>query len=159
MPAEDYVSILKESLEKKVSVLEQIRALNEKQAAIFRDPNATPDDLSQNLNDKGALVDEITSLDDGFETVFERVSEELNENRAAYRDDIIAMKELITKITDLTAEVEREEQANKALAERKFADVRQQVQKVRKSQKAVSNYYHSMMKTTYEDPQFMDKKK
>ena len=159
MPAEDYVSILKESLEKKVEILKEIRVKNAEQGRILTDPNADPDDFSENIEAKGALVDEIIKLDDGFEIVFEKVSEELQENRQSYRDEIVRMKELITEITDLTAEVEREEQQNKGLAEKKFADVRAQVKKVRKSQTAVTNYYHNMMKTNYDDPQFMDRKK
>lgn len=159
MAESDYVQMLKESLEKKVDILREIQKLNAEQGHILTDPNADPDDFSANIEAKGALVEEITKLDDGFELVFEKVSAELQENRSAYREDILRMKELITRITDLTAEVEREEQQNKALAEQKFADVRSKVQKVRKSQKAVTNYYHTMMKTRYEDPQFMDRKK
>ncbi len=159
MADSDYVQMLKESLEKKVAILHEIQRLNAEQGHILTDPNADPDDFSANIEAKGALVDQITELDNGFEIVFEKVSEELQNNRQAYRDDILRMKELITEITDLTAEVEREEQQNKSLAEKKFADIRSKVQKVRKSQKAVTNYYHTMMKTRYEDPQFMDKKK
>jgi hypothetical protein len=155
----DYVQMLRESLEKKVEILKEIRVKNAEQGRILTDPNADPDDFSENIEAKGALVDEITKLDDGFEIVFEKVSEELQKNREAYKDEIIRMKELIAQITDLTAEVEREEQQNKSLAEAKFADVRAQVKKVRKSQTAVTNYYHNMMKTNYDDPQFMDRKK
>lgn len=159
MSENNYVQMLRESLEKKIEILKEIRVRNAEQGRILTDPNADPDDFSANIEEKGALVDEITKLDDGFEIVFEKVSEELQNNREAYKDEILRMKELITEVTDLTAEVEREEQQNKGLAERKFADVRAQVKKVRKSQTAVTNYYHNMMKTNYDDPQFMDRKK
>ena len=155
----DYIRILKESLEKKVDVLERIIEKNAEQKDILSDQNSSPDELQNNLDEKGALIDEIDELDKGFEVVFEKVSKELQENRSAYRDEILEMQRLIRKITDLASEVEIEERENKLLAEQKFSYVRTQVQKVRKSQKAVSNYYHNMMKTNYEDPQFMDWKK
>ena len=98
-------------------------------------------------------------LDKGFEVVFQKVSEELEKNRSVYRSEILDMQRLIREITDLSSEIEGEEKENKLLAEQKFSYVRAQVTKVRKSQKAVSNYYHTMMKTNYEDPQFMDRKK
>ena len=155
----DYIRILKESLEKKVSVLSRIREKNEEQKDILTDQNSTPDELQQNLDEKGTLVDEIIELDKGFEVVFQKVSEELSKNRSAYREEIVEMQRLIRKITDLSSEIEGEERENKLLAEKKFSYVREQVTKVRKSQKAVSNYYHTMMKTNYSDPQFMDRKK
>jgi len=155
----DYIRILKESLEKKVSVLSRIREKNEEQKDILTDQNSTPDELQQNLDEKGALIDEIVELDKGFEVVFQKVSEELEKNRSVYRSEILDMQRLIREITDLSSEIEGEEKENKLLAEQKFSYVRAQVTKVRKSQKAVSNYYHTMMKTNYSDPQFMDRKK
>jgi len=155
----DYIRILKESLEKKVSVLSRIREKNEEQKDILTDQNSTPDELQQNLDEKGVLIDEIVELDKGFEVVFQKVSEELEKNRSVYRSEILDMQRLIREITDLSSEIEGEEKENKLLAEQKFSYVRAQVTKVRKSQKAVSNYYHTMMKTNYEDPQFMDRKK
>ncbi|MBQ6133158.1 MAG: flagellar export chaperone FlgN [Lachnospiraceae bacterium] len=159
MAGSDYIRILKESLEKKVSVLSRIREKNEEQKDILTDQNSTPDELQQNLDEKGALIDEIVELDKGFEVVFQKVSEELEKNRSVYRSEILDMQRLIREITDLSSEIEGEEKENKLLAEQKFSYVRAQVTKVRKSQKAVSNYYHTMMKTNYEDPQFMDRKK
>ena len=159
MAGSDYIRILTESLEKKVEVLEKIRLKNAEQKDILTDQNASPDELQKNLDEKGELIDEILELDKGFEVVFQKVSEELEKNRSSYRDDILSMQQLIRKITDLASEVEVEERENRVLAEQKFSYVRNQVTKVRKSQKAVSNYYHTMMKTNYEDPQFMDRKK
>ena len=159
MAGSDYIRILKESLEKKVSVLSRIREKNEEQKDILTDQNSTPDELQQNLDEKGALIDEIVELDKGFEVVFQKVSEELEKNRSVYRSEILDMQRLIREITDLSSEIEGEEKENKLLAEQKFSYVRAQVTKVRKSQKAVSNYYHTMMKTNYSDPQFMDRKK
>jgi len=155
----DYIRILKESLEKKVEILGRIREKNAEQKDILTDQNSSPDELQANLDAKGDLVDEIIELDKGFEVVFAKVSEELQKNRPLYRDEIRSMQGLIRKITDLSSEVEGEERENRILAEQKFSYVRAQVTKVRKSQKAVSNYYHTMMKTNYEDPQFVDRKK
>lgn len=159
MAGSDYIRILKESLEKKVEILGRIREKNAEQKDILTDQNSSPDELQANLDAKGDLVDEIIELDKGFDVVFAKVSEELQKNRPLYRDEIRSMQGLIRKITDLSSEVEGEERENRILAEQKFSYVRAQVTKVRKSQKAVSNYYHTMMKTNYEDPQFVDRKK
>lgn len=159
MAETDYVKMLRESLEKKAEVLQRIQEENVRQSDILTDPNSTPDELDANMNEKDRLVSRILQLDDGFEQLFERVKDSLDADRSLYADEIRRMQDLIRKITDLSAEVQAQEQKNKKLAQAKFSSVRQQVQKVRKSQKAVSSYYRNMMKTTYEEPQFLDNKK
>ena len=159
MAETDYVKMLRESLEKKAEVLQRIQEENVRQSDILTDPNSTPDELDANMNEKDRLVSRILQLDDGFEQLFERVKDSLDADRSLYADEIRRMQDLIRKITGLSAEVQAQEQKNKKLAQAKFSSVRQQVQKVRKSQKAVSSYYRNMMKTTYEEPQFLDNKK
>jgi len=157
--SEDYVVMMRESLEKKVSILEQIQVKNTQQANIFGDPNATPDELEENMEQKGNLVDQLVRLDNGFEQLFKKVEKELTENRARYRDEIIEMKRLIARITDLSVAIQKQEQVNHNMAVEKFSSIRNQIQKVRKSQKAVNTYYKNMMKRTYFDAQFLDNKK
>lgn len=159
MAEEDYVKMLRESLENKVCILEQIQEKNQKQTFILKNPVATPDELDNNLEQKSQLIDQLVQLDNGFEQLYSRVSEMLDKNKAYYKNEIVLMKELIVKITDFSAAIQKQEQMNKILAVDKFSNVRDQVQKVRKSQKAVNSYYKNMMKVNYVDPQFMDSKK
>ena len=149
---DNYVLILRESLEKKVEILEHIQAENRKQRQVLEDNNSDVDEFEATLDYKASLVDQIVKLDDGFETLFARVEEELQAK-------IQRMQELIRQITDLSTAVQAQEKENEKLAREKFAYVRKQVQKVRKSQKAVNNYYQSMRGDSVYQPQFMDKSK
>ena len=67
------------------------------------------------------------------------------------------MKDLVRQITDLTTLVRKQEQENYRLVEQKFAGIKKQVKKIRKSQSAVSNYYKTM--NGGYDSQFLDKSK
>lgn len=69
------------------------------------------------------------------------------------------MQDLIRQITDLSVELQREEQENKELADKKFANIREKAKRVRASKKAVNNYYRSAGKVDYDTPQFFDNKK
>ncbi len=158
MSEKEYVIMLRESLEKKKEILLLIQRKNARQRAILLDEQSTPDELEENFNEKGKLVDQIVELDDGFGVLFERVRVAIDKDRASYADEIRRMQELITEITDLSNQVQAEEQRNRTLASNRFASVRQKVKKVRNSQRAVNTYYNNMMKRNNIDPQFMDHK-
>lgn len=160
MADEDYVRMLRESLEKKIGVLTSIRQMDAEQASILKDQNSTPDAFEENLERKGALIDSINRLDQGFEQMYERVRETLQrDGREKYADEIRLMQNAIRQITDLSSAIQADEKKNRVLAEKKFANIREQAREIRKNQKAVSTYYKNMMKINEVDPQFLDSKK
>ncbi len=156
----DYVVMLRESLEKKEDILKVLLIRNNEQAAILQDADSTPEDLEKNMEQKSELIERITVLDDGFEQLFNRVKDILQQDRDTYADEIKKMQDLIRRITDLTADVEASEYKNKEFAKTKFAGIKKDVREVRKSSDVVSNYYkHMMAPQTTADPAFLDKKK
>ncbi len=158
MSSENYVHMMKESLEKKLEILHRIEQKNIDQQNVLMDPNADPDDFEVTVDAKTGLIEEIEKLDEGFEKLFSQVEDELKTNKDRYKDDIERMQELIGQITDTSAHIQSQERTNYELATEKFSVIRKQVQKVRASQKAVNTYYRNMMRTDYETPQFMDDK-
>ncbi|MQN02256.1 MAG: hypothetical protein DUD27_00505 [Lachnospiraceae bacterium] len=157
MEDEAYVKVLRESLEKKVELLKLISHENEIQKTVLNDQTSTPDELQETMDHKDEWVNQISTLDDGFAVIFEKVKPLLTKQRDKYRDDIAAMKDLVREITDLTEKVKKQESENYTLVEQKFAGIRQQVKKIRKSQSAVSNYYKTM--NGEYNSQFLDKSK
>lgn len=156
----DYVIMLRESLEKKVDILRVLQIRNKEQAAILQDPNTTPDDLEKNMNMKSELIDRIVMLDDGFEQLFNRVKDILDEDRETYADEIRLMQELIRQISDLTADVEATEYKNKEYAKTRFANIKKDIRETKKSGDVVTLYYKNMMAhNKVGDPAFLDKKK
>lgn len=158
MDNRDYIYVLIQGLEKKVRVLNLILTENHKQRQLLNDPELDPDDLEKNLDEKAEYIEQLRVLDDGFEQVFARVKEELDSNRQAYAKDILRMQELITQITEKSNQIKTEELRNRDLMVQKFSEVKKQIREVKSSQKAVNQYYQSMMKLNYVDPQFMDDK-
>ena len=159
MQNKDYITALKQGLEKKIQILDKIIEENALQRQLLADPELDPDDFEKNLNDKAALVEQLTMLDDGFDAVYERVREELQQNRAAYAVDITCMQKYISTIMEKSTQIQTEEQRNRELVVQKFASVKKQIREVKSSHKAVNEYYQNMMKLNYVEPQFMDNKK
>lgn len=154
-----YVNIMIQSLHKKVKVLEEIKSLNQLQKALLEDEKASVDEFDKTVEDKSACIKQLEQLDDGFETLFAKVKEVLNEDKDAYADRIRTMQDLIRQITDLSMELQAQESRNKDLMTRKFVSVKERAKVVRTNTKVANQYYKNMMNLHYVDPQFMDNKK
>ncbi len=154
-----YVDIMLQSLKKKLQVLEEIKRLNVLQKELLEDEKADADEFDKTVEDKSKLIEQLEQLDSGFDKLFERVREELQEHKEDYKPQIAGMQEAIRKITDLSMELQAQEAKNKDLMTRKFVSVRQKAKIVRTNTKAASQYYQNMMQLNHVDPQFLDNKK
>lgn len=159
MEKSQYISIMIQSLKKKSAVLDTIMELNIQQKVELENPALDPDDFDRTVEKKAEQIQQLELLDNGFQELYEKVREELQSNREAYREDIACMQEYIRKLTDKSATIQAQEARNKDLMTQKFASVRKQVKEVRKSQKVVNQYYKSMMKANYMEAHFTDNKK
>ena len=154
-----YVDIMIQSLEKKISVLEEIKKQNELQKQLLEDDKAEAEEFDATVEKKAALIEQMTQLDSGFDKLFERVKEAMDTDRESYADKIKMMQSLIRRITDLSMELQAQEARNKDLMTRKFVFIRETAKAVRTNTKAASQYYQNMMQLNVIDPQFMDNKK
>lgn len=159
MNIDSYIDILLRDLKKKNQVLDAIIFANQEQKELLEDPNLDPDDFDAIVEKKAKLIDELDKLDEGFEQVYQRIKEELQENKAKYAMQIKELQGYIRQLTDKSATIQAQEQRNKEAMQKKFSEVKKQVREVRASQKVVNQYYRNMMKTGYVDPQFLDNKK
>lgn len=154
-----YIEILKQSLTKKIELLDTIMALNVLQKDMLENPDLDPDELEENLNRKAELVEQLSKLDDGFSQIYDRVRADLTENRGAYSEDITQMKRDITAIMDKSTAIQSQEKRNQVLMQQKFTSVKKQIKEVKKSRQAVNSYYRNMMKMGTPDATFLDDKK
>lgn len=154
-----YIEILKQSLTKKIELLDTIMALNVLQKDMLENPDLDPDELEENLNCKADLVEQLSKLDDGFSQIYDRVRADLTENRGTYSDDIARMKWDITAIMDKSTAIQSQEKRNQVLMQQKFTSVKKQIKEVKKSRQAVNSYYRNMMKMGAPEAAFLDDKK
>ncbi|SFB95380.1 hypothetical protein [Butyrivibrio sp. YAB3001] len=153
------LDMLEESLVKKIDVMKKIEEENERQRELLK----TPDEVNQAefdeiLDIKGELIEQLIKLDDGFQSLFDRVKEDVNKDKDMYKLQIGRMQEYIKDITGLSASIEAAERRNKKMAEEYFSAARQKMNFNRQTSAAAYNYYTTM--TNYKDvpPQFLDNK-
>ena len=95
-----YLSILEDSLKKKLAVLEQIDEVSDVQTALLKEETFDLERFDATVNEKDAFIKQLSELDDGFETLYEKVREELLKDRRQYEQQIGRMQKLIGQITD-----------------------------------------------------------
>lgn len=160
MSSKEYVKMLSDSLDKKADLLRQLQGLNQEQKNILEDSESTPDMLDDNIEKKSDVIERLDKMDDGFQSLYDKVKDDLSSKREEYTNEIKHMQEQITLITDLSTDVQAKEMQNRELARIKFSNIRSQIRETKHGQKAVASYYASMMNNTgYEDSQFWDQKK
>lgn len=152
-----YLAILIESSEKKVSILEDMVRNNEIQARAIKEDNMKTFDSV--TDEKVKLVDELNNLDNGFTSIYERISKVLLLNKSEYIQEIKRLQELISEITDKSVEVQSLEQRNKMMIENYFESAKKDIRKSKAGLKTATDYYKHMSRVDYTTPQMLDQKK
>ena len=93
---ENQLTILSESLDKKLEVLQKIREYNKRQEEIFSAEEVDMSLFDDAVEEKQRLIDEVVHLDEGFEIMYEKLARELEGNRQRYAAQI---RELQTKVS------------------------------------------------------------
>ena len=151
--------VLVESLEKKSRILDEIIKENEAQERLFKQEELDLEALDSSSDRMGELAEKLELLDEGFESVYDRIREELIENKQASRVEIKRMQELIAVITEKIVSINAARMRNNIQAEQRFKKSRQQIGSASSQMKASKNYYNHMNSLNYVAPQFYDSKK
>jgi hypothetical protein len=148
-PVENHLTILSESLDKKIAVLEDIQTYNQRQEEAFTKETPDMDSFDQALEEKEELIQRIEKLDEGFELLYERIAEQLKENKAAYADQISNLQMKIQRVTDLSTAIQAQEARNKKLIEDYFTKAKSGIKQNRQGSKVAYDYYRNMSGAAY----------
>lgn len=155
----NYLTLLEESLRRKLQVMAEIQKYNVRQQEIFQSGQADIDQFDELVEEKGRLIDRLNALDSGFEKLYANVAEELKENREQYAEQIRTLQGLVAEVTDASVSIQAQEARNKKLIEEFFRKGRERIRMNRKTSKAAIDYYRNMNKSSVVMPVFMDDKK
>lgn len=115
--------------------------------------------MEETLRKKQEFIDKLNELDEGFQLIYDRLKEELQENPENYKEEVKEMKELISQIMGKSMLVQTEEERNKLAMKEYFSNFKSGIRQARTSQKAAVNYYNNMNKLNHIEAQFMDRRK
>ncbi|MBQ8247824.1 MAG: flagellar protein FliT [Lachnospiraceae bacterium] len=153
-----YIQMMLESLQKKETVVKDLIVGSERQKEVLSAEEVDWDAFDALTVEKGKLIDELLQLDEGFESLFERVKEPLTQKKDMYKTEIGFMQATIRTLTDKSAELEALEQRNKKLVETRMTESRQVIKQSKMGSQAAMQYYQRMNRINTVDPQLMDKK-
>lgn len=159
MMLDNYLTILEDSLKKKVAILDRIQGLNQAQMELFKDGKPDLEQYDSYVKEKADCIAEIEKLDEGFETVYENVKQELDQNRSLYTEQIKRIQGLIGEITEKSVSVQAQESRNRDMVTAYFKKEREGIGQGRKASKAAYGYYQSLSKAGRESNSIMDLKK
>ena len=154
-----YLQILEDSLTKKLALLSEIEGKSLEQTKILRSGSISFQDIDENMNEKARLIEQVEVLDNGFESLYEKIREELLANKDKYREEIRRIQELITRVTERSTSIQAIESRNKAETELAFSREKKGIQTKKNAMSVANDYYQSMNKIKNVSPQFLDRKK
>ena len=128
------------------------------QQTIIESEGFDEDEFLKTISLKEEHIQSLFELDKGFEMVYDRIREELNENRKEYAPQITSLKELVTKVTDLSVKLQALETRNKSKLEALLAKKRRSIKNSRLSNETVTNYYKNLANKSESQSYFYDKK-
>ena len=156
---ENYLSVLEDSLRKKLEIVDELTAYTLEQQELLQAEELDYEGFDQLVEKKDPLIQKIMELDQGFETVYDRIKEQLLQNKEQYAVQIRTLQTLIGDLTDKSVKLQAMEQRNKSAVEQQFRKSRETIRKDRQNQQAALNYYKNMNNSSYVPPQFLDNKK
>lgn len=154
-----YVTMMLESLRKKDALLDKILEQCRIQTELAKQTNLDMDAFSATVEEKQNYIDEIERMDEGFQTLFDRIKEPLENNKSQFAEEIHEMKALIKTLTEKGVQIQTEEEKNRLTFQSHFMRMKQEVRTAKKSVQVAADYYKGMSGLNMVDSQFMDKKK
>lgn len=159
MDTQNYVDIMIDSLTKKEELLKQIVDYNEAQQTIVTAPEFKEEAFEKNVADKGEVVEKILRLDEGFNSVFNRIKKELQTNKKKYAKEIERLKTLVASVTELGVRIQAQELRNKQLVEKRFAQMRKELSQAKRTTSTANTYYKNVNNLNQYESHFLDQKK
>lgn len=154
-----YIEMMRTSLQKKSAILDNLLKECEKQSEIVEAEEISWEAFDECVSGKQFLINELSKLDEGFSDLYARVKLILSENKTSYQTEITEMQNMIRRITDQSVRIQTAEERNRRVIEKGFSDTKREIKTSKASMKAASDYYRTMSKLNFVDPQFMDRKK
>ena len=152
------LQILLDSLIQKKELLLAIEEKSKEQEAIIKKDGFTFKEIDENMDAKGKLIEKISLLDNGFETIYDKIRLELMANKDNYKEEIKQIQALISEVVARGASIEAIEARNKAAIEAYFCREKKELQSRKSASLAAYSYYKTARNINNVMPQFVDHK-
>ena len=153
------IKILRDSMSRKERILNNLIDMTREQEAYLSTDEFDMDVFDGMLDAKNLMLDELNSVDNGFENVYNRVRDSLKADPSLYSEEIRDLKNCIREITGLGMQLQALEERNRNRLEQIFSSKRAEITGYKRASNHVSAYYQTMTGSIAGMNSFMDKKK
>ena len=153
-----YVQVLIDTIHKKEAVLHQILEITKQQEALSKRDTYASDEMEEAMNEKEILIARLNYLDDGFESVYDRIRSELRNHMENYRQEIGILQDAIRRCTETGNEIQILEERNRNRFSMLFSNARSQYATYRTQANVAQNYHKMMNHSKIADAYFVDHK-
>lgn len=156
---ENYVQILIDTINKKEETLSKILEITQEQEQISKAETYDSDRMEKTLNEKEIQISRLNYLDEGFQTVYDRVSSKIRNHADEYRDSILILQEKIRICTELGNAIRVLEDRNRNRFAQMFSKTKKEYSFSKNKANVAQNYFKTMNNSKVLDAYFVDKKK
>ena len=139
-----YIGMMRDSLKTKKEILIRLLDRTKEQEELLSSEDMDVERFEELLEEKGDGIDELNRMDEGFDSLFKKLEQELKANRSEYEDEIKEMKKLIGDITDLSTKIQMTEKRNNEKFQKFLTDERKKIREGNKSQQTAMTYLQNM---------------
>ena len=153
------LQLLIEALEKKERILRQILDKSKIQLNVAEAETLDVERFDKLVDDKASLLEEMVKLDEGFDSTYQRVKDELLTQKDRYKKEIVVLQKLIENGVDLGAQISAAETRTKNKLSVSLARSKKELVQKRVSTKVASDYYKTSNNFKHASSFFFVKKK
>ena len=155
-----YVSMMVDSLKRKETILSELLSYTKEQEEMLKQEELDADRFNETLELKGSRIDELGTIDEGFDTMFKLVEKEIKAKSSQYKEEVQTMQTLIGQVSELGMQIQALERQNSERFKKYLAKERKVIHDYRINSKTASGYYQNMANThKAEQSYFFNEKK
>ena len=139
-----YVSMMVDALKRKRDILELLLEKTREQEILLRSDELNSERFNAIIDEKGEGIDEINTIDEGFDALFRQVKKEITADRLSYKQEIEEMQELIARVSELGVQIQALEHQNSERFKMYLARQRKIIRDFHVNNRTASNYYQNM---------------
>ena len=139
-----YISMMEDALRRKKTVLTTLYSQTQEQEILLGEDAMDVDRFEKLLDEKGVGIDELNKIDDGFDSLYKKLEQELMGNQDSYKEEIRRMKRLIEDVTDLGTRIQVLEKKNHDKFQKYISTEREKLKAANKSQQTAMTYARNM---------------
>lgn len=155
-----YIELLVHTLKSKSKVLDDIIVLSKEQERLLQLGNSlNMEAFDETINNKGVLIEKLNELNNGFESLYGKIKDDIQQNKGHYKTEIIELKELIKTVTEKSVQIQATEKRNYVKFDGYLKSKRKEIKEFKISSKTASSYYKNMADQHQGQSYFLDSKK